>query len=148
MMTVGGAEPPAQPPGGTPPSAAPSAVPVVPNNSGTGGPAPAEIRGWNWGALFLSFVWGIANGVWLSMVVFVLWGVWNVVLAIKGNEWAWQNRRFESVEQFRDTQRAWSKWGWIIFVVGLAVLIVTILLAGGLVAIIKVMRGQGHVPGL
>ena len=26
----------------------------------------------------------------------------------KGNEWAWKSRRWESVEHFKDHQRAWA----------------------------------------
>ncbi len=89
------------------------------NTSGQGGPVPDEVKnmGWNWGAFWLTWIWGIGNGVWISFVALVLGIIWSVVLGLKGNEWAWQNRRFESIEQFRETQAAWSKWGWIVLVV-------------------------------
>ena len=38
-----------------------------------------------------------------------------VILGVKGSEWAWQNRRFESVEQFKTVQKKWAMWGVIIF---------------------------------
>lgn len=108
-----------------PPAAADEApvkdrLPVTPaNTSGTLAPVPEEIKGWNWGAFWLSWIWGIGNGVWLGLLGLVLVGVWNVVLGARGNEWVWQSRKFESVEHFREVQRAWSRWGWIIGLVTL-----------------------------
>lgn len=32
----------------------------------------------------------------------------SVVLGLKGNEWAWKNRRFDSVEHFKRVQRVWA----------------------------------------
>jgi hypothetical protein len=32
------------------------------------------------------------------------------VLGARGNEWAWQNKRWESVEHFLRVQRAWANW--------------------------------------
>ncbi len=80
------------------------------NTSGTGGPVPEEIKGWNWGAFWLNWIWGIGNSVWIAFVVLVLGLIWQIYLGVKGNELAWQNRKFESVQQFKDTQAAWSKW--------------------------------------
>jgi saccharopine dehydrogenase-like NADP-dependent oxidoreductase len=34
-----------------------------------------------------------------------------VILGIKGSAWAWQNKRWESVEAFKRTQRKWAMWG-------------------------------------
>ena len=33
------------------------------------------------------------------------------VCGFKGNEWAWQNRRWDNVQQFKDVQRIWTYWG-------------------------------------
>lgn len=124
----GGAQPPATPPGEPlqPPEqpyqpSQPPTQPTFANTSGTGGPVPEEIRamGWSWGAFWLNWIWGIAHNVWLSLLVFCLGIIWMIVLGIKGNEWAWQHRRFDSIEQFKQTQAVWSSWGWIIFFVTL-----------------------------
>ncbi len=103
------------------------------NTSGQGGPVPDEVKnmGWNWGAFWLTWIWGIGNGVWISFVALVLGIIWSVVLGIKGNEWAWQNRRFESIEQFRETQAAWSKWGWIVLVVSAVIWILMMVFGVG-----------------
>jgi hypothetical protein len=45
----------------------------------------------------------------------------------RANEWAWQNRRWESIQQFRDTQRVWVIWG--IFLVAMSVVLGIILAA-------------------
>ncbi len=74
---------------------------------------PAEIYGWNWGAAGLSLFWGIANGVWIVLFMFVpfinlfLW----IYLGIKGNELAWRAQPWESVEQFKRVQNSWMPWG-------------------------------------
>jgi hypothetical protein len=44
-------------------------------------------------------------------VVPVIGFVMMFVLGMRGNEWAWQNRRWESVEEFQNEQKIWSKWG-------------------------------------
>lgn len=127
----------------------------VPNTSGTRGPVPDEVKGWNWGAFFLTWVWGIGNRLWIVLgmwllcflafagvvllaedwayaiwgidvyygklaVIAVVWLLWRIIPAVKGNEWAWRYRKFDSIKQFTDTQRTWSRWGWIIFALNLA----------------------------
>ncbi len=88
------------------------------NDSGTGPNAvlPMELRGLNWGAFCLGWIWGIAHKTWLSFLLFVPYLGWimSFVLLFKGNEWAWQNRRFSSVQEFRDVERAWTVWGLVI----------------------------------
>jgi hypothetical protein len=85
------------------------------NTSGQGktGAVPEEIRGWSWGAFFLGFIWGLFNRVYSSLLVFV--PVVNLVvpfvLGAKGNKWAWQNKRWDSVEHFHRVQRNWARWG-------------------------------------
>ena len=92
------------------------------NTSGTGPLAqiPPEIRGWNWGAFFLHWIWGIGNGVWialLSLIPFVSW-VMMFVLGAKGSEWAWAAKKWDSVEHFKRTQRTWALAGLALWIVG------------------------------
>jgi hypothetical protein len=103
---------------------------------GFGTSVPEEIKEWNWGAFFLTWIWGIGNRVWLSLIALApipLVGIaMMVLLGIKGNEWAWQSKKWDSVEQFRHRQRIWMYWGiaaflapfvfilgWILIIVGL-----------------------------
>jgi hypothetical protein len=85
------------------------------NTSGQGEAAevPREIIQWNWGAFFLNWIWGIRNKTYIAFlcIIPVIGFVLMIVLGMRGNEWAWQNKRWESVEQFQQEQKIWSKWG-------------------------------------
>ena len=98
------------------------------NTSGMGNlsQAPLEIKGWNWGAFFLSWIWGVGNSVWIALlclIPFVNW-VMVFVLGAKGSEWAWAAKKWDSVEHFKRIQRNWALAGLIVFLVGLAFWIV------------------------
>jgi hypothetical protein len=90
------------------------------NTSGRGKQfvAPPEIRRWNWGAFLLNWIWGIGNGTYIALLMFVplVNIVMLFVLGAKGSEWAWQNRYWRDVEHFKSTQRKWA-WAGLIFVV-------------------------------
>jgi hypothetical protein len=93
------------------------------NDSGTGGTAvlPAELRGFNWGAFLLNWIWSIRHNTWIGLIAIIPYVgfIMAIVLGFKGNEWAWQNRKWDSVEHFRATQRVWTMWGVGIIVVSL-----------------------------
>ena len=83
---------------------------------------PAEIRRWNWGAFLMTWLWGIAHNVWLSLLIFipvVNIFVW-IYLGMKGSELAWMHRRFDNLQQFKDVQKAWTTWGIVILAIALA----------------------------
>lgn len=84
-----------------------------------GSPLPSQVRGWNWGAFTLSWIWGLANRVPAAFLVFV--PVVNLampfVLGAMGNRWAWENRRWETVDQFRKVQRQWALAGLVTWLV-------------------------------
>ena len=104
------------------------------NSSGKGkdSEVPSEIRTWNWGAFFLSVIWGLFNRTYIALLTFIPFvGVLMVfVLGFKGNEWAWQNKHWKSIEQFQRVQKLWAKWGIILFIIGViaSILAVKILL--------------------
>lgn len=108
------------------------------NSSGQGFSAtvPPEIKGWNWGAFFLTWIWGIGNRVWLALIALApipLAGlVMMVILGIKGNEWAWQSKRWESIEHFRRRQRVWMYWGLAAFLAPFVFILGTMMLIAGL----------------
>ena len=85
------------------------------NTSGQGETAdvPREIIRWNWGAFFLNWIWGIRNKTYIAFfcVLPIIGFFMMIVLGMRGNEWAWQNKQWESVEQFQREQKIWSKWG-------------------------------------
>lgn len=93
------------------------------NSSGQGAMAqlPQQLQGLNWGSFFLPFWWAIFNQSWIALLLCFIPYV-NIivpfVLLFKGNEWAWQNRRFESPEHFQAVQRSWASWGIALAVIG------------------------------
>ena len=96
------------------------------NTSGRGKSAviPEEIQKWNWGAFFFNFIWGLFNQTFISLLMLVpfLNMVMPFVLGAKGSEWAWQNKRWESVEHFKKVQRIWAYCGLGIFIIMIAMI--------------------------
>ncbi|MFA6322029.1 MAG: hypothetical protein WCX71_00960 [Candidatus Buchananbacteria bacterium] len=78
---------------------------------------PEEIKGWNWGAAGLHWIWGVWHGVWISLLVLIplVNIVMIIILGIKGNEWAWRSQKWESVEKFKAAQNKWKPWGIVFF---------------------------------
>lgn len=71
---------------------------------------PPNIKGWNWGAFLLTWIWGIGNNTLIALLMFVPFVniVMMFVLGAKGNQWAWQNRKWKSIEHFKSIQRKWT----------------------------------------
>lgn len=82
------------------------------NTSGQGAAAiiPAELAGWNWGAMMLNWIWGLGNKTYIALLMFIPFVnfVMFFVLGAKGNEWAWRNKKWDSVEHFQRVQRKWT----------------------------------------
>ena len=96
---------------------------------GTGYIAPPQAQGWTFGGCIPWGLFGFFNGS-------TLWGVLGLVahftglslvyaiyIGIKGKELAWQNRRFDSMHQFEETMKAWNKWGIIVTVIEVVLLV-------------------------
>jgi hypothetical protein len=85
------------------------------NTSGQGktGAVPSEIKRWSWGAFFLNFIWAVGNRTWIGLLTLLpLVGyVMPIILGFKGNEWAWRNKRWKSIDHFKGVQRKWAIWG-------------------------------------
>jgi hypothetical protein len=124
--------------------------------SGQGAQAivPPEARNWNWGAFGLGWIWGIANRVWISFLLFIAMPIqwyghimlmagnkpasrtctllayafmiaFSFVLGYRGSEWAWRKRHFPGgLPQFRAVQHAWMR---------IAVIIIIATVLGGIV---------------
>ena len=97
---------------------------------------PPEVDRWNWGAFLLSWIWGIGNNTFIAFLAFVPFVniVMPFVLGAKGSAWAWRNKRWESVEDFKATQRRWARWGLVVLV------LFVVLLAGMFVAIFASLK--------
>ena len=109
----------------------PSSPQLAPLPSGNDPAVLEQIKGLNWGAFLLNWLWtwnniGVMWGV-IYLVVCFIPGlnlasfIASIFLLVKGNELAWTYRRFNSVEEFRAVQGAWVKWGLI--VLGVSILI-------------------------
>lgn len=89
-----------------------------PSGQGAASPLPPELEGWNWGAFLLNWIWGLGNNVMIALLsLFVPF--FPIYLGLKGNELAWQNKQWDSIEHFKATQAKWTKWGIIVFAVSL-----------------------------
>lgn len=80
-------------------------------------PYQVEYGRWNWGGFFLGWVWAWGNSLpWhLILLSLLIPYVMHFVLGAKGNKWAWQYKRWESIEHFWRVQRKWKIWGIIYF---------------------------------
>lgn len=102
------------------------------NDSGQGAKSvlPSELRYWNWGAFFLNWIWAIGNSVWIGLLALIPYVgfIMSFVLGAKGNEWAWQKRRWDSVEHFRRVQRRWANWGLLMVLIVIPAILAAMLL--------------------
>jgi hypothetical protein len=101
-------------------------VGVTPENtSGQGKLAivPKEVKGWSWGAFSLNWIWGIFNGVLIALLCLIPYFgfAWAIVLGVKGKEWAWRNKKWDSIEHFKSTQRGWNIAGIVVFAIAVAI---------------------------
>lgn len=99
----------------------PQANPV--SYSNVSQPVSSEPGGWNWGAFFLNWIWGISNGVWIALLMFIPFAnfIMPFVLGAKGNKWAWKAKQWNSIEEFKAAQRRWAIAGLIVSALGLLV---------------------------
>ncbi|PAY06608.1 hypothetical protein CK489_27400 [Bradyrhizobium sp. UFLA03-84] len=79
---------------------------------------PPEIDRWNWGAFLLSWIWGVGNNTFIAFLTFVpfVGVVMSFMLGFKGSQWAWRNKRWDSVEHFKRVQRSWARWGAVLWI--------------------------------
>ena len=93
------------------------------NTSGQGKLAivPEEVKGWSWGAFCLTWIWGICNSVWIALLCLIPFFnlAWAIVLGVQGNEWAWRNKKWDSIEHFKSTQRSWNIAGIVVFAISI-----------------------------
>lgn len=90
---------------------------------------PPGIKGWSWGAFLWNWIWAIFNNTWIGLLALIP-GVNLVmifVLGAKGREWAWKNKKWDSVEHFNRVQRKWSLWGIWLVVIGLVLALLVFL---------------------
>lgn len=109
------------------------------NTSGMGKAAviPEEVKGWSWGAFMFNWLWAVFNGTWIGLLALIPYVgfIMSIALGVKGREWAWRNKRWDSIEHFQRVQRRWSLWS--LLFVGIALL--------GIIAAIAIPAYQDYV---
>ena len=109
---------------------------------------PLDLSKWSWGAFVLSWIWGFFNGCWWMFLVkmgtfllsILLWWVpfaaifisiidigVSVLFGVKGTEWAWNNRSWSSISNFKQTQDIWNKVGLTLFIFVIVILVTAII---------------------
>lgn len=122
----------------------PGANSSLTNNSGAGKDSPVldiVAKRFNWGACLLSWIWGLGNRSYITLIIFpiAILGIIPVLgiivqlgviiwFGINGNKWAWQNKRWNSIEEFHRVQKKWAIAGLILEII-IAILIPCIILA-------------------
>ncbi len=104
----------------------PKSEPAVMSNQSKVGemvPMPEEAKGLSWAGFFLSWIWGVFNGAWLSLLVFII-PFWHFVLLFKGREWAWKGKKWASVEEFKNTQKNWAIAGLVINLIMIPIIVI------------------------
>jgi hypothetical protein len=100
------------------------------NNSGQGKveKLPDGVAGWSWGAFLLNWIWAIGNNTWIGLIAFLPYVgfIMAIVLGMKGRQWAWQNKRWDSVEHFQRVQKRWSLWGVLLTVIVIGAILAAI----------------------
>lgn len=122
------------------------------NNSGQGPNTEVPdivAKRFNWGAFTFSWIWGLFNKTYITFITLVLVFipvvgsiaalVANIIFGIKGNSWAWQNKKWQSVEHFHKVQKKWAAWG-----IGLTVTFISISFVATCLAIVLGIAASGN----
>lgn len=96
-------------------------------------PLPQEIKKFNWGAFFLTWIWGIGNSSYLTLFAFLAYAIaytlnssgiilpvclaFSIYCGIMGNQWAWKNKTWESTDYFNRVQKRWAIGGVLFFII-------------------------------
>ena len=73
---------------------------------------------WNWGAFGIYPIWGFFFFCWWAFFVGVFLG-WlfplpNIIFGVFGTRWAWENKSWNSPDEFERTRKSWDVAGIII----------------------------------
>lgn len=96
----------------------------------------SQIKGWNWGAFFFTWIWAFAHnmstfGIIALILSFSGFGfIIAILFGLLGNEYAWKHRKFKSVEEFKEVQRKWAVFGFLLIFGILGLVFISIIAAG------------------
>ena len=103
----------------------PSVALVTPNTSGEGAESivPEQVKGFSWAGFLWTWIWGLGNKTYIGLLALipVINFIVAIVLGIKGREWAWKNKKWESIEQFNEVQKKWVIW-WLVICIPLTLI--------------------------
>jgi len=73
------------------------------------GEVPRELQGFSWAAFLWGGIWAATYRVWVGLFAFVpVFGfIMNVVLGIRGAQWAYLKGSIPDVARFKSAQRTW-----------------------------------------
>ena len=86
-----------------------------------------DVIKFNWGAFLGTWIWGVFNKSWITLLAIPLFFTagyfpFAIICGLKGNEWAYKNKRYENIEQFHKSQSnqatIWACFTPIIAIVG------------------------------
>ncbi len=87
---------------------------------------PQELKRFNWGAFLLNWIWGIMHKKYITLLYFVACIIpvigplaISIWFGFAGNKWAWQSKKWDSIESFNESQQNWVKLWFILVVLGL-----------------------------
>ncbi len=82
---------------------------------------PTELKGFNWAAFLLTFIWGIPHKVWITLIAipliwfqlpfglnWILLLVFQLYCGIRGNDWAYSANNHKSGYEFKLSQIKWT----------------------------------------
>lgn len=106
---------------------------IKPANNQFNDEIPNNLKQWNWGAFWLTWIWGIGNKSWLTFWALIPYFgiIWMFVCGSKGNEWAWKNKSWTSIEEFTQVQRKWTIIGNILAATLIILITIVIILCMG-----------------
>lgn len=90
---------------------------------------PDEIQKFNWGAFLLNWIWCLMNKQYKYTVFYFLVHLIPILgplamaicFGIKGNEWAWKAKTWDSVEQFNEAQKFWVRLWFVLTILGIII---------------------------
>lgn len=122
-------------------------------------PLPQEIKKFNWGAFFLTWIWGIGNRSYLTFFAFLAYFIaytlnslgvilpvclaFNIYCGIMGNSWAWKNKTWESTDYFNRIQKRWAMGGVLFFIITRLLTILLMFLF--FIAVFYLLYPTGHI---
>lgn len=80
---------------------------------------PKEFKKWNWGAFWLTWIWGISNGIYIALLALIpiLNFIMPFYLGKKGGELVWNKNSWMGIEEVKLIQKKWAIAGWIFAII-------------------------------